>query len=123
MFITYDNDGRFVQEQNLPELIAGATGVLPLLEGVSSETHYIDDGKFCKRPASAIIATTGNSPLSIDLSVLAAGTSVEIRNETDETMTITDLSEDLTLTDAGLYKLHANQKFPYHNIYLEISVA
>jgi hypothetical protein len=84
---------------------------------------YMVEGVITPRPASAILPTTGVAPLIIDLSVLAAGTSLTLTNETDQSMEITDISEELNLTDVGRYTLHAVQPFPYKNIYQEIIVA
>lgn len=89
---------------------------------ITSEV-YIVDGIITNRPTSANLPTIGSYPLVIDLSVLALGTNLTIANETGQKMEINDFSEELTLTDVGVYTLHAIQPFPYYDIYQEITVA
>lgn len=74
------------------------------------------------RPAAPVIPTSGAAPLTIDLAQMAAGFSLTVWNEAGTSLTITDGSEDLTLTDPGAYRIALKQPFPARDLDVDIAL-
>lgn len=85
------------------------TGQRVLMEPSDFRSQYVDLTTLEVKDRPTVPAPSA----SYDLTALPAETIVIVTNEADETLTITDLSEALTLTDPGAYQVEVLPPFPY----------
>lgn len=90
-----------------------------------TSTHYIasDPLRIEARPTLTPPAAAQATGWAYDMTGLPAGTTVTVRNEVGDVLTITDLSEALTLTEAGTYGLSVAPPFPWVGFDIEIEVS
>lgn len=58
-----------------------------------------------------------------DLTALPSGSVVIVENEAGDILTVTELTEDLTLTDPGVYFVHVKPPFPHKEIRQRVEVS
>lgn len=88
------------------------------------ETHYVafDPVRAEPKPVVPVPAAVQPSGWTYTLSDLPAGSLVTVRNEAGDELAISDLSEPLTLLDAGLYHLAIAPPFPWVGFGIEVEL-
>lgn len=115
----HDIDGRLLQSMTLRNVTeanenAGA-GQFWVTGKANLTTDMVDvvDGLILPRPMLAAPPTSGVAPLAIDLSVYPVGSTFTARNTEGDEITIIDLSQPLTLIDAGVYQISISPPWPW----------
>lgn len=87
-------------------------------------THYVAFDPVRVEPKPVVPVPDAVQPVgwAYTLSDLPAGTLVTVRNEAGDELAITDLSEPLTLLDAGLYHLALAPPFPWVGYEIEVEL-
>jgi hypothetical protein len=81
------------------------------------DTDYVRDGEVTPRPS-----VPSPEGAVYDLTLLPPETVVMVTNESGETLTLTDMTEPLTLSDPGRYRFHIVPPFPFLILTTEIEV-
>lgn len=91
---------------------------------VDAATHYIaaDPLRVEARPTITPPVTAQATGWAYDLTSLPTGSTVTVRNEVGDVLTITDMSEPLTLVDAGRYRLAVAPPFPWVGFDIEVEL-
>lgn len=92
-------------------------GAVEVTSDPNSDVAYVLSGVVTARPT-----VPAPSP-SYDLTALPAGTTVQVWNEAGDTLTITELTETLTLSDPGEYQVHVAPPWPYQPIKTVVEVS
>lgn len=90
-----------------PEKMGGKSG-----DEFSSNYLNVVTGDIGPRPAMTLLGG-GSLPLTVPLDHLPPGTTVTLCNEAGDELVLTDLSEPVTLPDAGTYIAKATAPFPW----------
>lgn len=95
--------------------------VAPLAD---TATHYIafNPLRLAARPKITAPDTAQSTGWAYDLSALPEGSVITVRNEAGDEMTLSDLSEPLTLIDAGRYRLAVAPSFPWSGFEIEMEL-
>ena len=128
-FIKYDDGTGEIFAVGQVTRIASAV----LQEGAGAVVTMLDDGAPLPDPAAEFLdlATGAFAPrptvaapagAEYDLPALPAGTVVRVWNEADDMLEITDLSEALSLTDAGGYRFEVRPPFPFVPVFAAVEV-
>lgn len=91
-----------------------------------AETHYLSSvmgvWALTERPSVPEVQAIGTAPLVIALSTYSAGTTITARNTEGDVITITDLSQPLTLIDAGVYQIIISPPWPWLTLSQDVEV-
>lgn len=95
--------------------------VAPLAD---TATHYIavNPLRLAARPQVTAPDTAQPTGWVYDLASLPEGSVITVRNEAGDAMTLSDLSEPLTLIDAGRYRLAVAPPFPWIGFEIEMEL-
>ncbi|MGK8234061.1 hypothetical protein ACLGGT_07735 [Roseovarius sp. MS2] len=95
--------------------------VAPLAE---TATHYIafNPLRLAARPQITPPDTAQQTGWAYDLSALPEGSVVTVLNEAGDELTLSDLSEPLTLLDPGLYRLTVAPPLPWVGFDIEVEL-
>ena len=87
-------------------------------------SHYVafDPVRVESKPEVPVPAAVQPVGWTYTLSDLPAGSLVTVRNEAGDELMIADLSEPLTLLDAGLYHLSVAPPFPWVGFEIEVEL-
>ncbi|KJS43349.1 MAG: hypothetical protein VR71_10550 [Roseovarius sp. BRH_c41] len=114
-------------EASASTIAANVTPERGLFVGALADTatHYIasDPLRIEARPTITPPATTQDTGWVYDLSLLPVGSAVTVRNEVGDELVIMNLSEPLTLVDAGVYALAVAPPFPWVGFDAEVEVS
>jgi len=129
-FVTFNADGRvrFVYKNMTAEEMVLNTGeedtafVFTDEPELSWSDTWIDDGEAKERPKTQSTNLSGAAPFQLDLSKYAAGSSATIANQDGETLDIADMSAEISLVDAGIYRVSVSQPFPHKELSYEVTV-
>lgn len=78
--------------------------------------YYVSGGVYTLRPTVTLPSA------SYDLTTLPVGTTITVKNEANDELVISDLSETLTLTDPGEYWFDVEPPFPYMPLKTSVEV-
>jgi len=89
---------------------------------INPSLHYVFEGGVLLRPETPTEDLSGITPFQLDLFKYAAGSSATIANQDGETLDIVDMSAEISLVDAGIYRVSVSQPFPHHELSYEVTV-
>lgn len=125
----HDIEGRIVQVMTLRNVTEANQNAgdglfwVPGTAGLITDMVDVVEGTILPRPVPPGLPVSGVAPLVIDLSVYPAGTVITARNPEGDVIEITDLSEPLTLIDAGSYHIAVAPPWPHMPLAQDVEVA
>ena len=124
MFALYDKStGLIRQYQSCPDCPDAETGSLDIGDEYRGlfDMYYIVENAIMQRPVRPTVVTSGVVPMVIDLTLFPSGTQIEFKNADGDTATVTP-TDELQLSDPGLYFAKVMAPFPHQSFSYKIEV-
>ncbi|PKP85814.1 MAG: hypothetical protein CVT80_00255 [Alphaproteobacteria bacterium HGW-Alphaproteobacteria-2] len=83
----------------------------------------VQGGLVVPRPDVPPLPAGGPAPFAVPLDGLPSGSAVRVQNEEGEALEITDMTEPLTLIDAGVYLVEVSPPWPWLPVAADVEVS